>query len=80
VLAEHALAEEEQNEQPRRERRLYDHEWRQQQRHDLQREAEDRERRAQQPARAPDQAPHEREAQLLLAGRLLGVKRLQDDP
>ena len=70
VLAEHPLAEEQQHEQAHRERRLHDHQRRQQQRHDLQRPAEDRQARAEQPARAPHEPPDQRQAQVLLRGRL----------
>jgi hypothetical protein len=80
VLAEHPLAEEQQHEQPRRERRLHHDQRRQQQRHDLQRPAEDRQARAEQPAGASQQPPDERHAQVLLARRLPRVHRLQRDP
>lgn len=80
VLAEHSLCQEQQHQQAERERRLHDHQRSQQQRHDLEREAEDRQARAQQPAGAPDQAPRQRQAQVLVVGRLLGVHRLQGDP
>lgn len=80
VLTEHALGHEHEHQQASGERRLHDHERRQQQGNDLQREAQDRQPGAEQPARAPDQAPRERQAQMLLAGRLLGVHRLKRDP
>lgn len=80
VLAEHPLGQEQQHQKAHRERRLHHHQRRQQQRHNLQREAEDRQARAEQPARPPDQAPYERETKVLSAGRLLGVHRLQRDP
>jgi len=80
VLVQHPLAEEHQHEQARGECRLDDYERCQQQRDQLQRPAEDRQAGAQQPAPASRQAPREREAQVLAAGRLLGVHRLQGDP
>jgi hypothetical protein len=80
VLSEQALGEQHQHQQPRRERRLDDHERGQHQRHDLKRPAEHREPRAREPARAAGEAPCQREPQLLLVGRLLGVERLQGDP
>jgi hypothetical protein len=54
VLAEHVLAEEHEHEQACGERGLHHHERRQQERHELKREAEDRQPRAEQPAPAPD--------------------------
>lgn len=80
VLVQHALREEHQHEQAGRERRLHDHQRREQQRDELQRPAEYRQARAEQPARAVHQAPGERQAQVLIVGRLLGVHRLQRDP
>lgn len=80
VLAQHALGEQHQHEQPRGQRGLHHDQRREQQREHLQRPAEDRQARAEQPARAADQAPGERQAQMLLVGRLLGVHRLQGDP
>jgi hypothetical protein len=46
ALAQHALAQQQQHQQPGGERRLHDHERGQQQRHDLQRPAENRQARA----------------------------------
>ena len=81
VLAEHPLGEEQQHQQARRERRLHDHQRRQQQRDDLQRPAEDRQPRAEQPARAPEQVAHQRQrAGARSLRRLLGVHRLEGDP
>jgi len=80
MLAEHALTEEQQHEQTRRECRLDHHQRRQQQRQDLQRPTEDRQPRAQQPAGAFQQPAYERHAQVLLGRRFLGVQRLQGDP
>ncbi len=80
VLVEHPLGEEQQHQQSGCQRRL-DHDQRgQQQGNHLQRPAEDRQPRPEQPARAPDQPPHERQAQVLGVRRLLGVHRLQGDP
>jgi hypothetical protein len=80
VLVQHPLREEHQHEQPGGERRLHDHQRREQQRDDLQRPAENRQARSEQPARATRQAPCERQAQVLIVGRLLRVHRLQGDP
>jgi hypothetical protein len=80
VLVQHALREEHQHQQPRGERRLHDDQRREQQRDDLQWPAEYRQARAEQPARAAHQAPGERQAQVLIVGRLLGVHCLQGDP
>ncbi len=80
VLAEHALAEEQQHQQARGERRLHHHQRGQHQRDDLQRPAENRQSRAKQPASAPEQATDQGQAQVLLVGRLLGVHRLEGDP
>jgi hypothetical protein len=55
ALAEHALAEEQQHEQPHGHRRLYNHERHEQQCHYLQRPAEHREPRSCKPARAAQQ-------------------------
>ena len=80
VLAENPLRREQQHHQPDRERGLDHDQRRQQQRDHLQRPAEDRQRRAQQPARPLQQAPQQRHAQVLAGGRALGVDRLVDDP
>lgn len=80
VLAEDAPAEEQQHEQPGGERRLHYDERREQQRHDLQRPAEYRQPRAEQPARAHHQVAREAEAQMHLVRGALGVHRLERDP
>ena len=80
VLPEHPLGEEQQQDQAGCKRGLHDDERSEQQRDDLKRPAEDRQARAEQPARAAHQSPCEREAQVLIVGRLLGVHRLQGDP
>lgn len=80
VLAEHPLPKEQQHDQACRERWLHHHQRGEQQRQHLQRPAEDRQARAEHPAPAPDQSPHQRQAQMLFGGRLLGVHRLQGDP
>gem|GEM_PF-3870417 len=80
MLAEHSLRQEHQHQQPRRERRLHHYQRREQQCHDLQRPAEDRKPGARQPAGTPQQAPGQRQAQVLVVGRLLGVHRLEGDP
>ncbi len=80
MLAEHPLREEQQNQQAGGERRLDHHQRSQQQRDNLQRPAEDRQTGAGQPARAPEQVAHQRQAQVLVCGRLLGIHRLEGDP
>ncbi len=80
VLVQHALADEQQHQQSGGQRRLHDHQRRQHQCDHLQRPAEQRQARAEQPARAPQQVPHERHAQVLLVRRLAGVHRLQGNP
>jgi hypothetical protein len=80
VLAEHALGDEHQHEQAGGERRLNDDERSQQQREHLQRPAEDRQTGAEQPTCTPHEPPGEREAQMLIVRRLLGVHRLKGDP
>jgi len=80
VLVEQALGEEHQRHQPGRQRRLHDDQRRQQQGHDLKRPAQDRQAGAGEPAGTPEQVPDERHAEVLLAGRLLGVHRLKGDP
>jgi len=80
VLAEQALGEEHQHQQPGGERGLDDDERSQHQGDDLKRPAENRQACAGQPARAPGQAPGQGEPQVLLVWRLLGVERLQGDP
>ena len=80
VLAEHSLREEHQHEQPGGERRLHDDERSEQQRDYLQRPAEDRQPCAEQPAGTAQQAPGERETQMLAGRRVLRVECLQRDP
>jgi hypothetical protein len=80
VLAEHALAEDQQHQQPGGERGLDDHQRREQQRDHLQRESEHRQPGAEQPARARDEPARERETQVRIVRRLLGIQRLQCDP
>ncbi len=80
VLAEHAPPDVQEHQQTRRQRRLHHHQRRQQQRQHLQRPAEDRQARAHQPARPPQQAAHKRQAQVLLVRRVLRIERLQGDP
>jgi hypothetical protein len=79
-LAEQALAHEHQHEQAGCERRLHDDQRRENQREDLQRPAEHREPRPEQPAPAPDQPRSEREPQVVIQRRLLGIHRLKGDP
>ncbi len=80
VLAEQPAAEVQQHQQACGERRLHDHERRQQQGQHLQGPAEDRQARAHQPAGAFEQPADECDAQVLLVGSLLRVHRLQGDP
>jgi len=80
ALAEHPLGEEHQHQQTGGERRLHDHQRGQQQREHLQRPAEQRQAGAEQPACTPNQAPSQRQAQVLLVGHLLGLHRLEGDP
>jgi hypothetical protein len=80
VLAEHALGKEEQHQQAGSQRWLHDDQRRQQQGHHLQRPAQDRESRAQQPPGAPDQAYDKGRPQVLVVGRLSCIQRLQGDP
>lgn len=80
VLPEHALSDEQQHQQARGQRGLHDHKGREQQRYDLQRPAENREAGAEQPPGALDQSRDQRDAQVLLVGRLPGIQRLQGDP
>jgi hypothetical protein len=65
MLVQHSLREEHQYQQPGRERRLHDHQRRQQQGDELQRPAEDGEGGAEQPAPAAHKTPGERQAQVL---------------
>jgi hypothetical protein len=80
ALPEHALSDRQQHQQARGERGLHDHQGREQQREDLQRPAEDREAGAEQPTGALEESRDERDAQVLLVGRLPGIQRLQGDP
>jgi len=80
VLSEHALPQEQKHQQPHRERRLHDHQGGQQQGEDLQRKPQHRGRGAREPARALEQAPGERQAQVLFVRRLSGIERLERDP
>jgi hypothetical protein len=80
MLAEHALGEKQKDQKAGGERRL-DHDQRsQQQGDDLQRPAEHRQTGAGQPAGSPQQVAHQRQAQVLVCGRLLGIHRLEGDP
>ncbi len=80
VLAEHALSEEHQEDEPRRERGLDHDEGGEQQCDHLQRPSEDRQRRAEEPARAGEQPAQQRDAQVLVLWRLLRIGRLKRDP
>jgi hypothetical protein len=76
VLAQHPLGEQQQHEQAGGERWLHDDQRREQQRQDLEREAEDREAGAEQPTCSPRESPDERDTQVLVVRGLLGVHRL----
>jgi hypothetical protein len=80
VLAEHPLGEEHQHQQADREGRLHQHERSEQQCDHLQWPAQNREARTEQPARPPEESPGQREAQVLLVGRLPCVHSLERDP
>jgi len=80
VLAEHPLGEKHQNQKARSEGRLDHHQRRQQQGEDLKRPAEHRQPCAGQPARPAEQAAHQRQAQVLVGGRALGIHRLEGNP
>jgi hypothetical protein len=80
VLAEHPLTDEHQHEQARGERGLHHDQRREQQRDHLQRPTEDRQARAEHPAPTLDQAPDQRQAQVVAVRRLLGVHCLERDP
>jgi len=80
ALAQHALPEQQQHQQPGGECRLHHHQRGQQQRHHLQRPAEHRQPGAEQPAGPSQQPTHQRQAQMLLRRRLPRVQCLQGDP
>jgi len=80
MLAEHPLCEEHQNQKACCERRLDHHQRSQQQGDHLQRPAEHRQSGAGQPACASEQVAHQRQAQVLVCGCLLGIHRLEGDP
>jgi len=80
VLAEHPLSQEHEHEQAGGERGLHHDQRCEQQRDHLQRPAKDRQAGAEHPASTLDQPPDQRQAQVIVAGGLLGVHRLQSDP
>lgn len=80
TLAQHPLAHDHQHEQACGERRLHDHERRVFEGDHLQRPAEHGQPCAEQPASASEQPRGEREPQVRVRGRLLGVHRLKRDP
>jgi hypothetical protein len=80
VLVQHAPSEVQKHEQAGRERRLDDDQRREQERHDLQRKAEDRNARAREESRAFEQVARQGDAQVLVVRRPLGVHRLQRYP
>lgn len=77
TLIEHALTEEQQDEQACRKRRLDDDQGREQKSDDLKGKAEDRNAGARKKARPFEQVTGQRQAQMLMARRPLGVHRLQ---
>ena len=79
-LAEHPLGEEHEHEQPRREGRLDDDERGEQQGDDLEREAEDREPRAGEPAGPLHELAGQAHAQMVSLVHLAGVEGLQRNP
>jgi hypothetical protein len=80
VLAEHALAEEQEHEQSHGQRRLNQYERGEQEREDLQWPSEHRQAGPCQPARPSDQVQGERRMKVLGVRGPLGVHRLQRDP
>jgi hypothetical protein len=78
-LSKHALAREHQHEQARRKRRLHDDEGHEFEREHLQRPAKHREPGAKEPAPSTQQPRGEREPQMRVRGRLLGIHRLEGD-
>jgi hypothetical protein len=80
ALVEHPLADEHQHQQAAGERRLHDDERREQQRDHLQREAENGQRRARQPACAHGELPQQADAQVVLGVHLARVERLKGNP
>jgi len=76
-LPEHLGADPEQHDEAHRQRRLDQRERDQQERSDLSRPAAQGEAGADEPARLPDQPENERDAEMLLLGRLASLERLQ---
>ena len=76
-LAEHARAEEEQQQQPERERRLDERQWRERQGEHLQRPAEKRERGGGEPARVADELAEQRDAQRMARADPARLQRLE---
>ncbi len=80
ALVEQSLADEQQHEQPAGEGRLHDDERGEQQRDDLQREAEHRQRRPREPARPAGELADEADAQVVPGVHLARVESLEGDP
>lgn len=80
LLAEHALAKEQQHEQSGGKGWLHHHQRCEQQRDHLKRPAEDRQPRSEQPARAHHEIAREAQAQVNVMGCALGVDCLQRHP
>lgn len=80
VLVQQPLPEQQQHEQPGRERRLHDDQRGEQQREHLQRPAHDRQARAGQPADPGQQVARQGHPEVLAMGGALGVHRLEGDP
>jgi hypothetical protein len=77
VLTEHALRDEDQDEQPGGQRRLHHDQRGEREREHLKRPSKDRHSRAKEPARAPHQAPGKRHPQVLMVGCVLGLRCLK---
>jgi len=79
ALAEDARADPQEHDQAHRERRLDERQRYQQERPDLRRPPQQGKPRPDQPARPPDQASKQRDAQMLLCRSLTGLQSLQSD-
>ncbi len=80
TLVEHPLADEHEHEQTAGQRRLHDDEGREQERDDLQREAEHRQRRPRKPARPSGQLTDEADPQVVIGVDLARIERLKGNP
>ncbi len=80
TLVEHPFADDHEHEQPAGERGLHDDERREQERDDLQGEAEHRQRRPGKPACSAGQLADEADPQVVIGVDLARVERLQGNP